>query len=67
MGKMRRKRLLPDTRPKWNDPDLTCYFAWDEIPAEIKHKLSIQIMEQEFVSNYPHWTDDPSYNWRRKK
>jgi hypothetical protein len=62
---------MPDTRPKWNAPDLRCprdYTMSDgsrvtEIDAETERRYREHMMSASSLPTYKH---DPTYNMRRK-
>ena len=66
------KRRQPDTRPRWNDPNLTVVLhnsttgqVYEFSGADLTHLASLSMdMSQK---NKPEWRDDPAYNMRRKK
>lgn len=62
---MTRKRLPPDTRPKWNDPNLPFTNAKGvAIPADKATKLFEQKLS---LAADPPYTQDPTYNLKRKR
>lgn len=69
---MRRRKLPPDTRLDWRDPDMpiirkvTLQDGTEEV-REIASKYIEQYYANK-ISNYHYWNegnwrDDPSYNW----
>jgi len=61
---MRRRNLKPDTRYRWNDPDLPVYFLRRWWSAEEYQKACQYALEND--KGYIDYKDDPSYNWNRK-
>lgn len=63
-ARLRRERLRPDTRPKWNDPDLQC--GHNQITAE---EMSFYAdLRMRFGGLYdPHWRSDPTYDLCKKE
>lgn len=62
---MRRRRIIPDNRYRWNDPDLPVWFSGRWWKAEDYQKLC----QREIENNryYLDYKNDPSYNWRKDK
>lgn len=62
---MKRKPLLPDTRPKSTDPNLPVYGksgrAIDPEKMVLKARIGLAI------STEPEYRDDPTYNLRKRK
>lgn len=71
---MPRKRSLPspDLRPNWRDPAMPVnrdYRMGDGlvktvVDPDYEHRYRAHMME---AAPHPHWKDDPSYNWSKKK
>lgn len=61
---MRRKRQPPDTRPKWDDPDLPFMGKGLTISAT---KLQTICQESLAMTPSPHWSNDPTYNLRKPR
>jgi hypothetical protein len=65
------RRRPPDTRPRWNDPDLPCvrdYKMRDgkrvtEVDADYERRYREFMMETGVELHFRH---DPTYNMRRK-
>lgn len=61
---MTRRIYTPDTRPRWDDEDLTVrYNGRDYSAEEYKTLCALTLL----FDRSPHYTKDPSYNWNRKK
>lgn len=60
---MKRKRLPPDTRHRWDDPDLPCStrFGW-VAPKRMEENAQRNMALRNI---FPHWTNDRTYNLRR--
>lgn len=61
---MTRRRLPPDTRPNWRDPE--CPVVGKSGKLIDYHKMELRAkmnMENPIV---PNWRNDPTYNLRRK-
>jgi len=63
----RKANLLPDTRPRWDDPDLRCsYGKYKEgksaldVQRGCKHRMHDLLPEWD---PSPEWYADPSYFW----
>lgn len=70
---MRRKRLPPDDRLDWRDPEMPVIrkvtIQGREEVREIPPKYIEQYYKNKIFGAYydaPNWRDDPSYNWNRK-
>jgi len=61
---MRRRKLKPDTRPHWDDPDLKVRFGGIEMTAEEYSKFCQE--ELETNRQYIYYKDDPTYNLKKK-
>ena len=62
---MRRKRLPPDTRPKWDDPDLpVLYYGKEMLPSDLSSLCSWRVNTP--TERNPDWHNDPAYHWRKK-
>lgn len=68
----RREARAPDTRPKWDDPDLPVLLQIEEDgtrkleafpPTEVRQYM--KILHE--INPEPNWRDDPTYNLQRKK
>jgi len=60
----RRRRLPPDTRPRWNDPDLPVYYdVRGPYPAENIRQISAQFLETKQV---PNWKKDRTYDLKNR-
>lgn len=65
------KRPRPDTRPKWNDPDLLVIRDYKmrngeriiEVDPDYERRYRAHMVEQ---SEQVPWRYDPTYNLRRK-
>lgn len=68
----RRRRLSPDTRPSWRDPNLPCIRDYRMpngtrltlVDPDYERRYREHLME---TTTHPNHTDDPTYNLRRKK
>jgi hypothetical protein len=60
-----RRRLGPDKRPRWNDPDLKVPYDGKLYDQEEYRKLCEKqlIVDRAYLS----WRDDPTYDLRKKK
>ena len=58
-----RKRQLADTRPRWNDEDLTVRYNGRDYSAEEYRQLCERCLP---IDLSPNWRDDPSYDWKAK-
>lgn len=66
------KRLRPDRRPRWNDPDLPCVRDYrmadgtrkQEVDPSYEQRYRAHMVQS---SDTPSWRDDPTYNLRRRK
>ena len=56
----------PDTRPRWNDPDLKSQIfpQWPPLPADWIQKNAQLAMKKNFA---PDWRKDPTYDLDRRK
>ena len=57
-----RRKLKPDTRPRWNDPNLKIRFRGKEYTAEEWSKEC----ENALYDFLPNWRDDKTYDLKRK-
>lgn len=55
-----RRRIKPDTRPRWNNPNLKILYAGKWHTAEEYQKLCVAAFEWQ-----KNW-NEPSYWWNRK-
>lgn len=68
---MKRRRLPPDTRLDWRDPNMPVLRNYlmangetkTQIDADYEHRYRAHSVA---TSNYPSWRDDPTYNSKRK-
>lgn len=66
------KRLCPDHRPSWRDPNLPCirnYRMGDgttktEVDQDYEHRYREMLME---TSDALHWRNDPTYNLKKQR
>ncbi len=66
---MRTRRLPPDNRPDWRDPNMPVYVStrsqgmvqWD--PARLQRAMAAKIA----LSDEPDWRDDPTYNLKKDR
>lgn len=61
-ARLRRERLKPDNRPKWDDPDLSC--GQLELSAQrmsFYAELRLAHMDNKYL-----WRNDPTYNMKKK-
>lgn len=72
-ARIRKERARPDTRPRWNDPDLKPFEAVmfsdgiereAYIPADMHKQFATDRMEK---GDGRHWTADPTYDLKRKR
>ncbi len=61
---MRKFKSKPDTRPRWNDPNLPIYFSGKWYSADEWQKLCAHTMSLPSRAE-PHYTKDPTYNLRK--
>jgi hypothetical protein len=72
MMTMRRRKLPPDTRPDWRDPDMPVIRRYrmgngttrTEVDPDYERRYREMLME---TAVQPHYTDDPTYNLRKPK
>lgn len=66
---MRRRRLPPDTRPNWRDPNLPLvYTNMEGEQVEVSPEEANEIHSESLQwSDSPRWFEDETYNLRRKK
>lgn len=60
---IRRNKLKPDTRPKWND-DLTISYMGKEYTFEEWQKMCAHALVFDLATNYK---NDPTYNLKKQK
>ena len=67
MTRRRRQPPQPDTRPRWDDPDLRMYGTKSGLgyPEHIISKLCAEQMARPSLVKL-HWRNDPTYNMRRR-
>lgn len=71
---MRRKKLPPDKRLDWRDPNMPCLcmgrynkneeFRLIEVRPDIRSQVSRNAMN---TAGEPDWRNDPTYNMKTKK
>ena len=62
---MRRRRLVPDDRPSWRDPEMPVVNKFGQlVPAEGRHQHAIAQLEK---LGAPNWRHDPTYDLKRRK
>ena len=80
-ARARKERLRPDTRPRWNDPDLKPFenvmFSDGKereayIPADMHKRFAEDRMAKDTgfapgVNISPHWTIDKTYDLKKKR
>jgi hypothetical protein len=62
----RRRRLPPDTRPRWDDPDLRMLIGrhW-YTPVALMYECETHMRMK--TPKHPHWKDDPTYDLRHRR
>lgn len=72
---MRRRKLPPDQRPDWRDPQMPVirdYVMRDgtrktTVDPDYEHRYrEFLITLPDETGAHPHWRNDPTYNMRRK-
>ena len=72
-ARARKERLRPDTRPRWNDPDLKPFelVMFSDgiereayIPADMHKKFAEDRMGK---GDSRYWTTDPTYDLKKKR
>jgi hypothetical protein len=66
---MKRRRLEPDLRPDWRDPNMPCFVSTKSqgmtewAPNRVQRVAAAKL---NFV-NEPSWRNDPTYNMKAKR
>jgi hypothetical protein len=71
---MKRRKLPPDIRKDWRDPNMPVTFAGKVNGINGYHEIDHRYINQYFVAkmnsvfyNPPLWHSDPSYWWSKKR
>jgi hypothetical protein len=74
-ARARKERLRPDTRPRWDDPDLKPFerVMFSDgiereafIPADLHKQFAEDRMDKDKAIG-AHWTTDPTYDMKKGK
>jgi len=68
----RRKPLPPDTRPGWRDEDMPVLMQVTGFAGTVLEPFPAEAVQQTMeilhsINPEPHFSHDPSYNWRRQR
>ena len=70
-NRLRRRKLPPDTRPKWDDPLETFHHpTLGVMSLDLLQRIAARRYDYQgrpkIEEKYPNWHQDPSYNWRNR-
>jgi hypothetical protein len=72
---VKRRRLPPDTRPNWRDPQMPVtrdYHFGDgsrktAVDPDYERRYREMLMQTNPESTFPSWRNDPTYNMRKDR